>query len=201
MKKVFYLFLLLLLPPSLWAQKETRARELLDRTWSGLENKEGVLISFGGTAQGVMQLQGNKFHLESEGIESWFDGHTQWSYLAGSDEVNISTPTPDELKQIHPLYLLSSYKEGYNYQYLGERTTQGVKGHTIFLTPETKEDIQSITVVIDAQYNPLFLAVETTNQPKTEIRIKNIQKGQAFKNGNFQFDKRKFPTAEIIDLR
>ena len=62
-------------------------------------------------------LKGNRFYLNSGGIQSWFDGTTQWSYLESSEEVNVSNPTPDELQTINPYALLSIYKSGYNYKY------------------------------------------------------------------------------------
>ena len=61
-------------------------------------------------------LKGNRFYLNSGGIQSWFDGTTQWSYLESSEEVNVSNPTPEELQTINPYALLSIYKSGYNYK-------------------------------------------------------------------------------------
>lgn len=200
-KKITYLLLLLLAPLSLAAQKELRAREILDRTCQIIEGEKGIKFSFDGTVQGSMELKGEKFHLRSQSIESWYDGETQWSYLMNSDEVNITNPTPEELRQTHPLHLLSSYKSGYNYRFVGEKQLKIEKGYEIVLTPEAKQEISSITVVVSKNYYPLYLKVVAANQPDTEIYITNLQTGQSFSNAIFQFDKKKFATAEVIDLR
>ena len=58
-------------------------------------------------------MKGDKFLLETEGVTTWFDGRTQWSYLASSDEVNVSEPTLEELQSINPYSWLSLYKQDY----------------------------------------------------------------------------------------
>lgn len=200
-KKIAYVLLLLLAPLSLVAQKEARARDILDRTCQTIEGEKGIQISFEGSLQGTMQLKGEKFHLTSQAVESWYDGDTQWSYLHNSDEVNISNPTPEELQQTHPLYLLSSYKNGYNYKFIGEKMVNKERGYELLLTPERKQEINSVTVIVSKSYQPLYLKVVTTNQPDVEINITSFLTGQSFGDANFQFDKRKYPAAEVIDLR
>lgn len=64
-------------------------------------------------------LEGDKFTFRGDGVTTWFDGHTQWSYLSSADEVNVSEPTPEELQSINPYALLSLYEQGYKLK-LGE---------------------------------------------------------------------------------
>ncbi|MGL5273761.1 MAG: LolA-like putative outer membrane lipoprotein chaperone [Phocaeicola sp.] len=201
MKKITYIVLLFLIPLATMAQKDARAREILDRTCKLIEEEKGISILFEGTLKGTMKLKGDKFHLQSQGIESWYDGRTQWSYLTNSDEVNITSPTPEDLKQTHPLYLLSSYKEGYNYKYLGEKKIKGAMGYEILLTPEKKEDIISVTLIVSKAYKPLYLKISTVNQSDSEVYISSFQTAQAFADEVFSFNKKKYPDAEIIDLR
>lgn len=201
MKKLTYAILFLFIPLVAMAQKEARAREILDRTCKIIEGDKGISITFEGTLRGVMELKGEKFHLQSQGVESWYDGKTQWSYLKNSDEVNISSPTPEDLKQTHPLYLLSSYKEGYSYKYVGEKQVKGTAGYEVLLTPEKKEDIQSVILVVSKSYKPIYLKIITTNQSDSEIYISSFKTSQTFSDEKFSFDKKKYANAEIIDLR
>ena len=83
------------------------------------KNAGGIKITFTaqapeGSSTGVIRLKGDKFLLETDGVTTWFDGHTQWSYLSSSDEVNVSEPTAEELQSVNPYALLSLYKQGYN---------------------------------------------------------------------------------------
>ena len=94
MKRTYLLVLILFLSVSLSAQKDKQAREILDKTANALQQAGGIRATFGGTGNGTLLLKGNRFYLNSGGIQSWFDGTTQWSYLESSEEVNVSNPTP-----------------------------------------------------------------------------------------------------------
>lgn len=200
-KKIYLLALALSLAVSVFAQKDKQAREVLDKTAAALKQAEGVRATFGGTAQGTLLLKGDRFYLSSGGIQSWFDGKTQWSYLEDSEEVNVSNPTPEELQTINPYSLLSIYKNGYNYKYAGVKSRNGKQGYEVILTPEKKQDITAITLFVSKTYQPIYIKVEQSNKSVNEIMVNSYQTHQPLDNATFTFDKKKFPNAEVIDLR
>lgn len=201
MKRTYLLVLILFLSVSLSAQKDKQAREILDKTTNALQQAGGIRATFGGTGNGTLLLKGNQFYLNSGGIQSWFDGKTQWSYLESSEEVNVSNPTPEELQTINPYALLSIYKNGYNYKYAGTKSRNGKQGFEVILTPENKQDITSITLFVSQTYQPLYIKVEQNNKSANEIIVTSYQINQPLDNATFKFDKKKFPNAEVIDLR
>lgn len=201
MKRTYLLVLILFLSVSLSAQKDKQAREILDKTTNALQQTGGIRATFGGTGNGTLLLKGNQFYLNSGGIQSWFDGKTQWSYLESSEEVNVSNPTPEELQTINPYALLSIYKNGYNYKYAGTKSRNGKQGFEVILTPENKQDITSITLFVSQTYQPLYIKVEQNNKSANEIIVTSYQTNQPLDNATFKFDKKKFPNAEVIDLR
>ena len=93
------------------------ARTILDRTASRLSGQGGLQAEFSmtsyvgskvaGTASGTIYVQGNKFKLVSSQMQTWFDGKTQWSLMAGNGEVYVSNPTAAELQSVNPYYFLS----------------------------------------------------------------------------------------------
>lgn len=200
-KKIYLLALALSLAVSVFAQKDKQAREVLDKTAAALKQAEGVRATFGGTTQGTLLLKGDRFYLSSGGIQSWFDGKTQWSYLEDSEEVNVSNPTPEELQTINPYALLSIYKNGYNYKYAGVKSRNGKQGYEVILTPEKKQDIAAITLFVSKTYQPIYIKVEQSNKSVNEIMVNSYQTHQPLDNATFTFDKKKFPNAEVIDLR
>lgn len=200
-RKIYLLALALSLASGVFAQKDKQAREVLDKTADALKQAEGVRATFGGTAQGTLLLKGDRFYLSSGGIQSWFDGKTQWSYLEDSEEVNVSHPTPEELQTINPYALLSIYKNGYNYKYTGVKSRNGKQGYEVILTPEKKQDIASITLFVSKTYQPIYIKVEQSNKSVNEIMVNSYQTHQPLDNATFTFDKKKFPNAEVIDLR
>ena len=201
MKRTYLLVLILFLSVSLSAQKDKQAREILDKTTNALQQAGGIRATFGGTGNGTLLLKGNQFYLNSGGIQSWFDGKTQWSYLESSEEVNVSNPTPEELQTINPYALLSIYKNGYNYKYAGTKSRNGKQGFEVILTPENKQDITSITLFVSQTYQPLYIKVEQNNKSATEIIVTSYQTNQPLDNATFKFDTKKFPNAEVIEFR
>ena len=88
MKRLLTIGMLVLLPYYLGAQTDRKAEEVLDKALSELSKTSGIRADFAGTEQGFLLLKGEKFYLNSGGIQSWYDGKTQWSYVADTEEVN-----------------------------------------------------------------------------------------------------------------
>ncbi|MBQ8243435.1 MAG: outer-membrane lipoprotein carrier protein LolA [Bacteroidaceae bacterium] len=200
MKRIYFI-ILLLVPLCIFAQKDTKARQILDRTASALQQAGGIRATFEGSNNGTLLMKGEKFFLDCAGISSWFDGKTQWSYVSDNEEVTISIPTPEELQGINPYALIQSYKNGYNYQYKGKHTQNGIIGHEVKLIPEHEQSLKSITLFVTEKYLPIYIKVEQDNGMADEIIITSCQTNQKLNDNVFVFDKKKYPNAEIIDMR
>lgn len=201
MNRIYTLFFLLMLTLSLSAQQDTKAKNILDKTVEKYNQSKGISVIFGGSQSGKLLLKGEKFQLTTQDVTTWFDGQTQWSYLRQNEEVNISTPTPEELRAINPYAWLSLYKQGFNYRYSGVKTREGKQGHEIVLTPQTKQDIQSITLLIGSDYEPIYIGILPTEGQMQEFIVHNYRTQLNLNDNAFRFDKSKYPNAEIIDMR
>lgn len=202
MKKIF---LAVLLMGIAWlqavAQQDAKAESILNKMAATYRQAGGISLTFGGTQRGKLLLKGDKFYLESGGIQTWFDGKTQWSYVSQNEEVNVSTPTPEELQSINPYALLTSYKKSFNYRYMGEKTRQGKRGQEILLTPKASQDVKSITLNVKENGSPVYIAIQLPNGDKQEFQVSSYQTGVNLPDATFRFNKQKYPQAEIIDLR
>ena len=202
MKKLYLIiYILSFLPLSLFAQQDAKAKEVLQKTEQMLKQSNGIRAAFEGSNHGLLLMKGEKFYLNCAGVQSWYDGKTQWSYVEDTEEVNITHPTPEELQGINPYLLMQTYKQGYNYQYKGKQTRNGHTGHEIVLTPKTKRDITSITLLVSEKYIPVYIKVEQGKQAYNEFKVLSCQTNQSLRDDTFVFDRKKFPDAEIIDLR
>ena len=203
MKKlnVFCIVTFLLCYTTIFAQQSDKAEVILDKTAQNVKNAGGISATFGGSQDGSILLKGEKFYLNSGGVESWFDGKTQWSYIKDNEEVNISNPTSEELQNINPYALLSFYKEGYNYIYGGTKNVEGKTCYEIVLSPRKIVNIIKITLYITKDYLPQKMKIEAKNQPEQTISIKSYKLHQNYKDAIFKYDKSRYPNAEIIDLR
>ena len=201
MKKLFTLWMLALLPFCISAQTDTKAAGILDNVLEDLSKSSGIRADFVGSETGFLLLKGEKFYLNNGNIQSWYDGKTQWSYVADTEEVNISHPTPEELQGINPYLILMRYKTDFNYTYKGSLTRNGVKGHEIILTSKHTEHSEIIRVFVSSAYQPLAMRMEQNGKVLSEINVTSYKTNQKLEDGIFQFNRSLFPNAEVIDMR
>ncbi len=219
MKKIILLLCLLLSVPVLsFAQKDKKAKEILDLA-SDTINKSGDMVihftihiketnqdnqSTSQSFEGMIALKDDKFHFDTPDMESWFDGKTQWVLQKDWDEVTVSEPTQDEVTALNPKTIFDLYKQGSSYKYLGEKTDiANRKVHEIELRPNDKTgDIKKVVLEISKKSNfPFKLHIVMTNGLENTIHISKYLIHAGLKDSKFSFDKNKYPQAEIIDLR
>lgn len=201
MKKLITLWMLALLPLCLSAQADAKAEEILDKAIANLSDKDGIRVDFVGTENGFLLLKGEKFYLNINQLQSWYDGKTQWSYMANAGEVNISNPTTEELQGINPYFILKGYRNNYNYSYQGNQTKNGVKGHDITLTPKRTNNREIIRMHISNIGHPLSIRIEQNGQVVSNINITSFREKQKLEDGMFRFNQSLYPDVEVIDLR
>lgn len=196
-----------------FAQQQVQAKVVLDRAAAAFRNAGGVKAGFEvkafsrggfvGETGGVIQLKGEKFKLKTADVVTWFDGKTQWSYLADSEEVNVSNPTPAELQSLNPYALLQLYQQGYVCRLGATKSFRGKPVYEVNLTAvnRTQEPERMAVVIAKDTFRPLFVTVEQRDKSRSEITITSYQTGQKYADALFTFDKKQYPQAEIIDLR
>lgn len=200
MKRSIIICLLSALSLQVSAQKDVKAKEVLDAVAANYEKSTGTEIIFGGTMDGSIILKGEKFVLDCGGIKSWFDGKTLWSYVEENEEVNVSSPTNDELQAINPYMMLGMYRNGFNYVYAGEKNRNGTACKEVVMTPEKNQDVKRIVVDVNSKMEPVYICIEGYNGEKQEIEIRKYLPKKT-DDSMFFFDKAKYPKVEIIDLR
>lgn len=190
------------------------AAAILDKAAAVYENANGLTAAFTlrtyseatqttESFEGTIDMKGDKFMLNTPDMVTWFDGRTQWTYVGRNDEVNVSTPTGDELQFTNPALLLRTYKKGFTPSYQGESTApNGKAAYEIELTPKKKGDIRKVSLQIEKQtHYPASITLEGTNGISHTIRISKLQTNVNQPDDFFVFKEADFPDAEIIDLR
>lgn len=201
------LWLLLLALPMQAQQPD--ARTVLARTSEAFRKAGGVKVTFALAADdlrsaGTLHLRGEKFVLETEGVKTWFDGRTQWSYVASTNEVNISQPTPEELQTLNPYVWLTLYEQGYTLAMETAGGKNGTRDYGIVMTAaDRKKELETVRLYVSkADYRLSRIELTTRGgRAKTVIDIRSYHAGQNYPDVFFTFNKRDYPTAEVIDLR
>lgn len=191
------------------AAQQSDAKDILDRVADAFRKENGIKLTFSvrapeGNSNGSICLKDDRFLLETEGMTTWFDGRTQWSYLVSSDEVNVSEPTPEELQGINPYAWLSLYKKDYKLKVAKIGNASDNTTYKVVMTATKRDqDIQCIILYIEKRsFRPLRLSmVQRGSKDAVLVLINSYQTGKKYDDGLFVFDKQAYPTAEIIDLR
>lgn len=188
------------------------AKTILDNASSAFNKAGGVSVKFTLNQEsgkkvysqdGTALIKGNKFKIDVPDGITWFDGKTQWVYVKGSDEVNVTNPSGDELSAISPTVLLSLYKAGYNLAYKGQFTDQGKAVYRVEMTPQSKKNDVSKFVVNVNKQNSQLTSVNIINKDgsQTKLLIVKYQTGVKLADTTFSFNKKDYPKVEVIDLR
>ncbi len=197
------------------AQKDAKAKQVLDTAYEKYTGIKGVNANFTlnikdvkakitESFDGNIIMQDNKFYLSIPDADTWFDGKTQWVWLKGPEEVNITEPSNKEASMINPAVLFSIYKQGCKYKYRGEKTD--IKNRAVYeieLIPSKKSgDITKIIVQINkTDYMPVTFHVFYRGDLENIIYLNKYTTGTAYPDSTFIFNKKEHPEAEIIDLR
>ena len=197
--------MLLCLALPVLAQQEG-ARDILRRAADTFLREGGVYVSFSlrsseGLSSGTLRLKGEKFVLEAGGMTTWFDGHTQWTYLPSSDEVNISEPTDEELQTLNPYAWLYLYDREYDLQSVPAETSGQYK---IEMSARSAgEQVERLVLWLDKSgLHPVkFSLTLAGNVEPTLITVRDYRTRQPYTDAMFVFDPGEYPTAEVIDLR
>lgn len=199
MKKHFAIIMMLLL--SVGAQAES-AKRILDKAATTVSNPGGVQAHFQmiskqfGSTEGDIAVKGNKFHATTPDATIWFDGKTQWTYMKGNDEVNISNPTEAQLQAINPYNFINIYKKGYKLE--AKKVDHFYEVHLI--PTDKNRKIQEMYIVVDeTSYHPTHVKMKQKDKWST-IVISRL-KTASLSDDLFKFNSKDFPQAEIIDLR
>lgn len=157
------------------------------------------LIDNGRSQSGSIIVAGNKFAISAPQLSTWFDGKTHWSYSPNIKEVNITTPTSDELQQINPFAIISSFRNNFN-----AKLMSSAKGtYKIQLTPKkSNQSIKNVELTLNSStYFPSLIIITAKNNTKATIKVKSIKAGVAQSASTFTFNAKKYPGVEIVDLR
>jgi outer membrane lipoprotein-sorting protein len=215
MKKILVYLLLIGSTSLAFAQKDTKAKELLDKSSAAFTQSGDLSVSFTMNIKdvtnkvtesfdGQIRIKGNKFFIETPGRDIYFDGKTQWIHDKSYDEVNVSEPNSQEIQMLNPASIFEMYKKGCNYKYVGGKTdTKMQKVQEISLFPKDKKgDINRIDLQINETDNmPTLFHIFSKNDFENLIYINKYQTKLNLPDSLFVFDTKKYPETEIIDLR
>lgn len=213
MKKGIITILALIVSLTIFSQNSDKAKDILDKAYSTYEKSSGIKIEFSFVAEegktiqmqqkGTAIVKGNKFKIETNDIETWFDGKTQWVLMKEYNEVNISEPSTEEIASISPTALFGMYKNGYTFGSPVSKTINGRMASQILLTPANNQsEFKNIEVAIDNEKNTIIqVKLVLKNGVSNKIDITSYNTNFRFNDSDFILNIKDYKDAEVIDLR
>ncbi len=202
MKKILFVLLIAVLPMFVCGQNSAERRvkaavaELKRSTYEG----RFTLLYYNAAndvtdkQSGEITLKGNKFHITLAGNETKFDGKIQWMFVSEFNEVSITEPTAEELKEISPLAMIEYYVSK-------DRISEGDDGEINFYPAEPKEsEYFRIELRINKSNLPSKLVIYQKNGDKITLVWDSLNKTKV-DDSYFYFDTTKYPNVEVNDLR
>ncbi len=178
---------------------------MLNKCVAAINASGGVTANYSitssqGTSSGTIAMQGNKFRIISSDAKCWYDGKTQWSWSPVTSEVNITSPTADELQMTNPIAAASHFKANFNMKKAKAKTANT---YVIKLTPKKKKDnIKTLWLYFDEKTSLLRTARFDMNDNSVyTVRITGY-KHKSLPASTFTFDKSQVPAGtQVVDLR
>jgi outer membrane lipoprotein-sorting protein len=210
-KNIYYTFLLFCFClQSVSAQSDATAQKLLSDLLTSIKSTAvktdfRLTMTMKGspsqTANGTFTLKGSKFVLDMNQLKVYFNGITQWSYMAQNNEVTISSPSSKELSETNPMAILVNYSSKSNINFTSE--TKSSKNHCIEMIPNAKDkDISKITVQVSKSTNDLSsIKVIYKNGNVNSLILNSFKKGVQVNDNFFEFNKANFKEVVVNDLR
>lgn len=203
MKKIIFI-LFAVLPFVLFAQNDREAERRVKAVVSELKQSayDGrfTLLYYNAQSEttdkqsGDLTIKGNKFRMTLGANETKFDGRTQWVFVSEYNEVSITEPIKEELREINPLAMIEYYVSK-------DKISQGEDGAINFYPTDPKEsEYFRIELRLNKANLPTRLVIYQKNGDKITLVWDSLNKTKV-NDDYFVLDVAKYPNVEVNDLR
>lgn len=180
--------------------------EVMGKVTSKIKSSKGLAGHFtgsgvNGNVAGTFRFDGKRSFMDILDMgKTWFDGKTMWILNPRNNEVTISIPTAEELRDANPILYLNGYESQYNL-FFSKRKENG--RYLVLLNPRKKgTGVKAIEIAINAKtFQPERIIVRNEQDQLTTVTLTNISYSRKFIDSDFTFPTAKYRGYEIIDLR
>lgn len=156
-----------------------------------------------GTKTGVVYMKGSKYRVNISGQEIYSDGDNIWTYDKSANEVQL-TKFDASSNTITPQKMFTNfYDKDFLYKLNGEKKEGNKTVQEIELTPvdKTKTFFKVLIYVDKTTNNIVSSMVFEKNGNHYIYNVTSIKTNTNLPDSLFTFDTKKYPNAEVIDLR
>ena len=216
MKKIFIVITLIAYSICGFTQTEAehndKSKGILEKVSNTYQNNKTTKFNFkltilsediNETQEGYALLEGDNFFYKTEEREVICDGESVWTYLPDDNECYIDL-LEDLENTINPNEIFTIWKEGFKFQYIGEKTINNELIHQIKMFPKSPEK---------SKYHTLLMEINETNSSIKKAIIKSkdgvtiqfeilkLTSNPSLEKNTFKWDINKHPNVDEIDNR
>ena len=218
MKKIA-LMILALSAATCFAQKDPEAKAILDKAAKQAAGYKSITAEFDCVYEnlaeeksenynGTLLLKGNRFRIDVDKTITFCDGKTRWAYITESNEVTISPievsndDAPEDKFMSDPMSLYTIYRSGFKY-IMGD--TEEIGGKTMQIVELAPENIKKPYFKIKYWFSPNndLYQIKCFQKDGTRftLTLKKFATNQKIDDAELNFDAKKYPGVEVIDMR
>lgn len=193
--------------------QDAKAKTILDAASKKMNSLKSLTANFalslksagGKTAQtkkGTFFMKGSQYRVAMSDQEIICNGKTVWTYVKANNEVQISNFNPAEAT-ISPTKLFTNfYDKEYRYKYVGSKTFGGKAADIIEMTPiSSNKQFKKVLLAIDKSHVIAGGDVYEKNGNQYHYEVSGFKPNAAVTDATFNFDTKKHPNVEVVDLR
>ena len=154
---------------------------------------------------GTLWVKGEKYKLELTGQTIISDGKTVWTYIKEANEVQINNVNRNEDEgKITPRNIFTMYEKGFKYEFVKEELRNKIALQIIKLFPlePKKKAFHTAELAVNKLKNEvLSLVVNGKDGTVSTYNVKKMDEKTIIADDVFVYNKAKYPTAEVVDLR
>ena len=201
---------------SIFAQQDPEAKKILDqfskksKAYSSYKANFTILAENHQSGEktenaGSILIKGNKYKMQINNSEIYFDGKDVYSFTRESNEVSIVKPNKNKDDNFlnDPSKLFNIYTKDYKFRLLGETTDNGRNCYEIDLYPiDLNKKYSIIKLLIDKDKLELVSAKTIMKSGVHYIlKITFFNNNAAASEKDFSFDIKAHKGVEVVDMR
>jgi len=211
---VFTIFLSVLFAADAAAQKDPKAKVVLDGMSQKFQSMKGFNANFdfnyqdgsgsGDRQTGDIAVKGNQYRLKLPDQEIFSNGKTVWTFIQTDSYKEVTINDVNQMEgELTPSNIYRMYESGFSYKLLAEKQFQGKSTQVVELVAEKPNaPFQKVRLMIDKTTKDLLGWEMFDGQGGVfSYTFKNLKAQPSLADTYFAFDVKQHPGIEIIDLR
>jgi outer membrane lipoprotein carrier protein len=210
----FILFILFLGLTSVYAQKDPKAKGILDKVSAQNRLYKTIQADFvvkglnkqtkdKSVHKGSLVMKGKRYKLSFMDSEMYCDGKTLWNYIPASKEVTINRPSKNDDDFLsNPSGIFTFYEKNYKFKFIREGSDKGKDFYEIDLYPMLQKSYFRVKLHIEKSTLQIYsIQVDSKDGSQVIVQISKFITNVDVPESNFIFEKSHFPGVEVIDMR